>query len=82
MSRPSPRATAPPYLLLFINDPLKEEEGLFALGFYFGLWRVFRSGLWLWAFGCGKLLEGKRSTKGKKIAKGKLLKGKEWLKRA
>jgi hypothetical protein len=31
--------------------------------------------LLLWAFWCGKLLEGKR------ITEGKLLKGKEWLKR-
>jgi hypothetical protein len=35
----------------------------------------------LWAFWCGKLLEGKRITEGKRIAKGKLLKGKVWLKR-
>jgi hypothetical protein len=33
---------------------------------------------WIW---CGKLLEGKRITEGKCIAKGKLLKGKVWLKR-
>jgi hypothetical protein len=36
--------------------------------------------LLLWAFWCGKLLEGKRITEGKRIAKGKLLKGKVWLK--
>jgi uncharacterized RDD family membrane protein YckC len=38
--------------------------------------------LWAFAFSfgvfwCGKLLEGKGITKGKRIAKGKLLKGKE-----
>jgi hypothetical protein len=33
------------------------------------------------ALWCGKLLEGKRITEGKRIAKVKLLKGKEWLKR-
>jgi uncharacterized RDD family membrane protein YckC len=37
--------------------------------------------LLLLAFYCGKLLEGKRITEGKRIAKVKLLKGKEWLKR-
>jgi hypothetical protein len=42
---------------------------LFAFGFYFGL---------VW---CGKLLEGKRITEGLRIAKKKLLKAKEWLKR-
>jgi hypothetical protein len=45
---------------------------LLAFGFHFGLW--------LWTFWCGKLLEGKRITEGKRIA-GKLLKGKERLKR-
>jgi uncharacterized RDD family membrane protein YckC len=44
-------------------------------GFYFGLWLGFL----LWAFWCGKLLEGKGITEGKRIA-GKSLKGKEWLK--
>jgi hypothetical protein len=53
--------------------PLKEKKGLFAFGFYFGLW--------LWAFWCGKLLEGKRITEEKRIARGKLLNGKGWLKR-
>jgi hypothetical protein len=37
--------------------------------------------LLLLAFWCGKLLERKRITEGKRIAKEKLLKGKEWLKR-
>jgi hypothetical protein len=56
--------------------------GFFAFAFdvYFGLWRVLGLWLLLWAFWCGKLLEGKRITEGKRIA-GKLLKGKEWLKR-
>jgi hypothetical protein len=59
--------------------------GLFA----FCLWRAF--GAWvfggfglillLWAFWCGELLEGKRITEVKRIVKGKLLKGKQWLKR-
>jgi hypothetical protein len=50
---------------------------LFAFGFYFGLWLgFFALGFW-----CGKLLEGKRTTEGKRIVKGKLLKGKVWLKR-
>jgi hypothetical protein len=31
-------------------------------------------------FWCGKLLEGRRITEGKRMA-GKLLKGKQWLKR-
>jgi hypothetical protein len=35
----------------------------------------------LWAFWCGKLLEGERITEGERIPKGKLLKGKIWLKR-
>jgi hypothetical protein len=49
----------------------------FTLGFggFFGLW------LLLWAFCCGKLLEGEKVTEGKRIAKGQLLKGKVWLKR-
>jgi hypothetical protein len=42
----------------------------------------FGLGLLLWAFWCGKLLEGKRIIEGKRIAKGKLLKGKIWLKSA
>jgi hypothetical protein len=48
------------------------------------LWEVFLGfGFWLllWGFWCEKLLEGIRITEGKKIAKGKLLKGKEWLNR-
>jgi hypothetical protein len=35
----------------------------------------------LWAFWWGKLLEGKGIVDGKRITKGKLLKGKEWLKK-
>jgi hypothetical protein len=54
---------------------------LFAFGFYLGLWLVF----FLWAFAFGFLvwgaLEGKTIIKGKRMAKGKLLKGKEQLKR-
>jgi hypothetical protein len=73
MSRPSPRASAALCLLLFIKGPLKEGLGLLLLPW--ALASVFPFGLLLWAFCCGKLLEGKR------IAKGKLLKGKEWLKR-
>jgi hypothetical protein len=41
----------------------------------------FGLGFLLWAFWYGKILEGKRITEEKRIAKGKLLKGKEWLKR-
>jgi hypothetical protein len=59
------------------------EGGLFALPCTFWAWVFFNFGLilLLWAFCCGKLLEGKRITEGKRIDKGKLLKGKEWLKR-
>jgi hypothetical protein len=49
---------------------------LFALKDFLGFGLV----LLLWAFGCGKLSEGKRITEGKRIAKGKSLKGKVWLK--
>jgi hypothetical protein len=45
-----------------------------ALGFCF-LPLAFYLGLLLWAFWCGKLLEGKRITEGTKMAKEK------WLKR-
>jgi hypothetical protein len=70
-----------------IKDPLKEEEGLFALPFGALLWAfvlfawlfALRGGgggrlfafeyigkkLLLWAFWYGKLLEGKRTIKGK-----------------
>jgi hypothetical protein len=41
---------------------------------------VFLFGLLLLAFWVGKLLEGRRITEEKRIAKGKSLKGKEWLK--
>jgi hypothetical protein len=51
--------------------------GPFALEGFLGFGLV----LLLWAFWCGKLLEGKRITEGKRIVKGKFLKGKEWLKR-
>jgi hypothetical protein len=54
MSSPSPRTAAPPYLPLDIKDSLKEIASLFALG--------------LFAFWCGRLLEGKS------IAEGELLK--------
>jgi hypothetical protein len=64
---------------------------LFAFGFWFGglFWAWVLGGfgmgfgliLLLWAFGCGKLLKGKRITEGKRIAKRKLLKGEVWLKR-
>jgi hypothetical protein len=50
------------------------EGGLKALCFLPLAW-VFHFRLLLWAFWGEKLLEGKRT------AKGKLLKGKEWLKR-
>jgi hypothetical protein len=53
-SRPSPRATTPPCLLLFIKGPLKEGWG-------FCSWLL---GALLWAFWCGKLLEGKRIFEG------------------
>jgi hypothetical protein len=49
--------------------------GFWDFGLGFGL--IFL----LWAFWCGKLLKGNRITEGKRIAKGKLLKGKVWLKR-
>jgi hypothetical protein len=61
---------------------LKEGLGLSCL--WLLLWALawaFRFGVLVWAFWCGKLLEGKRITEGKRIAKGNLLKGKEWLKR-
>jgi hypothetical protein len=53
-------------LLLFIRPA---EGGLEAFCFYFGLlvWRFL--GLWLLAFWCGELWEGKRITDGKRIAK-------------
>jgi hypothetical protein len=51
------------------KTPLKEEEGLLPLAL---AW-VFRFGLLLWAFWCGKLLEEKRITEGKRIAKEELI---------
>jgi hypothetical protein len=67
-------------LPLFIKGP---EGGLGDFAFCLGLllWAlawVFHFGLLLWAFWCGKFLEGKRIAKKKRE---KLLKGKEWLKR-
>jgi hypothetical protein len=83
---PLPRASAAPCLLLFIKGPLKEGLRLFAFGLLdFGLEDLWGFGLGfgfillLWTFWCGK--QGKRITEGKRIAKGKLLKGKVWLKR-
>jgi hypothetical protein len=55
--------------------------GHFAFGIYFGLLPVGGFCLLLWAFWYRKLLKRNRITEGKRIAKGKLLKGKEWLKR-
>jgi hypothetical protein len=54
MSCPSPKASAPLCLPLFIKGPLKEEEGLllFAFGFWFG--GLF--GLWLDFFALGFLV--------------------------
>jgi hypothetical protein len=83
---PLPKSCCSTLFTTVYKRPLKEEEGLFAFGFYFGLlalalaW-VFHYGFWLWAFWCGKLLKETRITEGKRIAKRKLLKGKEWLKR-
>jgi uncharacterized RDD family membrane protein YckC len=64
------RATAQPCLPLFIKEPLKEGLRFLAFGFYFGLWLGFL----LWAFWCGKLLEGKGITEGKRMAKDRLIK--------
>jgi hypothetical protein len=84
MSSPSPRTSAPLCLLLFIKGPPEGGRGAFRLETFalegFGgllFWRGFLGFglvLLLWVFGCGKLLERKR------IAKGKLLKRKVWLK--
>jgi hypothetical protein len=74
MSHPSPRATAPPHLPLFIKDPLKEEEGFYLLSW------VFAFGFWPLALTLGFLVwEAFRREKicWKRIAKGKLLKGKD-----
>jgi hypothetical protein len=61
---------------------------LFAFGFCFGrLFRLGFGGPWLDSFVLGFLVwetfggEKKRITEEKRTAKGKLLKGKEWLKR-
>jgi hypothetical protein len=66
-----------------MSQPLCENccSTLFATGYKRpseGGRKAFAFCLWLllWAFGCGKLLEGKRITEGKRIAKGKLLKEK------
>jgi hypothetical protein len=51
---------------------LKEGWGLFAFCLWLLLWALEEFGgliLLLWAFCCGKLLEGKRITEGKRIAK-------------
>jgi hypothetical protein len=72
MSHQSLRVPTLPCLLLFIKGLIKESLGDFGGFFAFG----FCLGFSLWAFWCGKLLEGKRITEGKRIAKGKLLKGK------
>jgi hypothetical protein len=61
--------------------PLKEEEGLYCfclLGLYFGLLGFLLGfftlnigkNLLLWAFWCGKLLEGKRIIEGKMLKRG------------
>jgi hypothetical protein len=66
MSRPSPRASAPPCLPLFIKEPLKEEEWLFALRLFalegfLGLWLdSFALGF----FGVGSFWKGKELLKG------------------
>jgi hypothetical protein len=70
----SPVAMSCPSLLCPVccyKRPLKEEKVLFAWLFAF----VLGKKLLLWAFWCGKLLEGKRIVEGKK----ELLKGKEGL---
>jgi hypothetical protein len=56
MSHPSPRASTPPCLLLFIKEPLKKGRRVFlgfGLGFGFGL------------FGVGSFWKGKELLKGK-----------------
>jgi hypothetical protein len=70
-------------LTLFKKGP---EGGLGA--FAFCLWLLCEALAWVFCFGllllaiwCGKLLKGKRIIEEKRIAKGKLLKEKEWLKR-
>jgi hypothetical protein len=75
MLHPSPTASTPPCLLLFIKGPLK--EGFW--GLYFGLFGV--GSLWKGReLLKGKIAEGKRIVEGKmlkgKIAEGKMLKGK------
>jgi hypothetical protein len=82
---------APPHsstLVRCYKRPLKEEEGLlpfgallWAFGFLLcgGCFLPLNIGkmLFLWAFWCGKLLEGKRIIDGEKLLKGEeLLKGK------
>jgi hypothetical protein len=92
MSCRSLRASTPLFATIY-KRPLKEGLGLFVfamdiLAWAFGAWVLLGFGLGfglillLWAFWCGKLLVGKRITEGKRIAKGKLLKGKVWLKRS
>jgi hypothetical protein len=54
-------------LPLFIKGLLKEGLGLLLFAFGFGL--GFSLWFLLWAVWCGKLLGGKRISKGKRMAK-------------
>jgi hypothetical protein len=72
---------APPHgstLFAGIKDPWRRKRGFWLLGLYFGLFGLLLLGALLWAFWCGKPLEGKRIIEGKmlkgKIAEGKMLK--------
>jgi hypothetical protein len=49
------------------------EQGLGAFASFWSLACIFHFGLLLWAFWCGKLLEGKRITEGKRMAKKRLI---------
>jgi hypothetical protein len=52
--------------------PLKEEEGLLLFGLFDWLLALsIGKKLLLWAFWCGKLLEGKRIIKGKMLKRGR-----------